>query len=547
MEYQVINDREKVSDIQQKLKMLKTHRQPYEDVWRMIRDFVAPNMGMELNDKKGDTFGSNQFDGTATAAAHTLADGLLGYITTPNGKWFKLGVDAPKTKITEPGKEWLEESEEVFGSIFGKSNFYDGMSKEFFTGATFGTATLWVGDDPKRNSVNFSCRSVWEIFIDTDDQDNVDTILREYKQTGRNIVKKWKGSLPEHFAEKVKEDPYAEYKIIHAVFPREDRDQYKIDGINKAFASIYILDDENHLLSEGGFDTMPYIVWRYTVLPGEKYGRSPAWDALVEIKTSQGIAKTLLEAAHKSVNPPLMVPQEMKGRINLTPNGMNYYLDGSRQIAPINEGINYPVGRDMQEAVQNAIRIHFRTDFFLMWNNSLGQAKTATEIMEMQGEKAAILSSIVSRIDSELLNPLFDRVFGIAFNNGWLPDLPEDMMDMQGAEINVDYIGPLAQAVKKHWNTQQINQTLIQYISLFEVYPELRNRIDPKAIGRFLLEAGGFPEKLIVDDAVYDQAIQAEQEAQAQAMAQQNGVAQAQVFDKLNQSVAPGSPAEGMF
>jgi hypothetical protein len=37
-------------------------------------------------------------------------------------------------------------------------------------------------------------------------------------------------------------------------------------------------------LSEGGYNTMPFVVSRYKTLPGESYGRSPAMDVLPAIR-----------------------------------------------------------------------------------------------------------------------------------------------------------------------------------------------------------------------------------------------------------------------
>jgi hypothetical protein len=254
--------------------------------------------------------------------------------------------------------------------------------------------------------------------------------------------------------------------------------------------------------------------------------------------------KTLIQSAHLSVEPPMMAPEEMRGRLNLTPKGVSWYVEGNRKPEPIFTGMQYPIGRDMQAVIQQAIREHFRTDFFLMWTQSMGQAKTATEVMEMQGEKAAIMGTIISRVGAELLNPLFDRIFNIAMTNNWLPPVPPEVAQYAGSPIKIDYIGPLAQAANRHWNTQSINQTLIQFVSLFEVFPELRYRIPTAELGRFLLEQGGFPEKLITDDAQYEEMVAADAAAAAAEREAINGQAQADVYSKITEAPQRGSPAE---
>lgn len=533
-----------VSEITEKFKQLKSKRSTWESAWSDIADFILPRRsGMDITQTKGDPYGEAMFDSTANSAAQLLADGLQGYITTPTSRWFRLGFETPDLKDLEVGKEWLEECEEVIAYIFGRTNFYEAISQVFLDGVTIGTATLYIEDDFENGSIYFTARHPKEIFIETNPQGKVDTVFRYYKQSAKNIVELWGENLPNGFADAAKKNPYEEHNIIHAVFPREDRDYYKADKVNKRFASIYILEEQNHMLAEGGYDEMPFIVWRFRTNTNEDYGRSPGWDCLSDVKVSHQIMKTLIQAGHLAVEPPLMAPEDMKGKLNITPKGMSWYVD-SRKVEPIFTGGQYPIGRDMQAVVQQSIREHFRTDFFLMWTQSMGQAKTATEVMEMQGEKAAIMGTIISRVGAELLNPMFDRIFNISMSNGWLPEMPEELMQYQGAPLKIDYIGPLAQAAKRHWNTQAINQTLIQYISLFEVYPNLRHRIPEAELGRFLLEQGGFPEKLITDDAVYEEKVAADEEAVAEQEETMNGMAQADVYSKLTDAPQTGSPAE---
>lgn len=534
-----------VSEVLNKFKQIKTKRSTWESAWQDIADFVLPRRsGMDIVEPKGETYGEDMFDTTANAAAQLLADGLQGYITTPTSRWFRLGFEQPGMKDLEAGKEWLEECEEIIAYIYGRTNFYEAISQVFLDGVTIGTATLYIEDDAENDSIYFSARHPKEIFIESNPQGRVDTVFRYYMQSAKNIVEMWPDNLPDGFKESAQNDPYKEYKMIHAVFPRKDRDYYKADKVNKPWASIYILEDHNHLLSEGGYNENPYIVWRFRTNTNEEYGRSPAWDALSDVKVSQQIMRTLMQSAHLSVEPPVMAPEEMRGQLNLTPKGVSWYVEQGRGVTPVHTGGQYPVGRDMQAVVQHAINQHFRTDFFLMWTQSMGQAKTATEVMEMQGEKAAIMGTIISRVGAELLNPMFDRIFQIALNAGWLPPIPSDLMEYAGAPIKIDYVGPLAQAAKRHWNTQSINQTLIQYISLFEVFPELRFRIPTDELGRFLLEQGGFPEKLITDDVEYEEQVAQAEAAAAQEQQAMNGAAQADVYSKLTDAPQTGSPAE---
>ena len=58
----------------------------------------------------------------------------------------------------------------------------------------------------------------------------------------------------------------------------------KRDNKNMAFASYYIDMESKKLMSESGFEEMPYIVPRFLKATGEVMGRSPAMVALPDVK-----------------------------------------------------------------------------------------------------------------------------------------------------------------------------------------------------------------------------------------------------------------------
>ena len=530
-----------------KLEALKQARAEWEPEWQEISDFVLPRRS-DFNDEtqKGKRLTTKMYDGTAHSAAQLLADGLQGYMTSPNSKWFKLAFAESGKDAEDDAKEWLEAVEQRFTSLFDRSNFYDIVSQIFLDGVTLGTATMYTEMDMEAEGLYFTCRHQKEIYIATDRYGRVDTVFRVYKQAKRNIVKRFSENLKDEYIEEAKNQPYEEDSIIHAVFPREDREAFKMDKVNKKYASVYILQDDNTLLSNDGYDELPYTVWRYRTNTDEEYGRSPAWSAISDIKVANQIQKTLLQKAHKSVEPGWAAPMDLKhnGGLNFSPNGVTYLMDMSRPPVPLVSNESYPIGRDMQEVVQIAIKEHFRVDFFLMLSQMAGQAMTATQVMEMQGEKAAIMSTMVSRLSSEFLNPLFDRIFGLVYRAGWLPDPPQSVLDMQGEDINVDYVGPLAQAVKRHFNTQNFKQSIFEFLSLREMLPRTALLLDELELGRLLLEMGGVPETVINDEETIKEieAQMAQAEAKQQGMAEE--AAAAEMYGKLTTAPESGSPAE---
>jgi hypothetical protein len=124
--------------------------------------------------------------------------------------------------------------------------------------------------------------------------------------TARQVFQKWGKETPKEIQEKLETKPDDEYEIVHCVYPRSDRDMKRIDYKGMAYESVYLCKDTKTILSEGGYETMPYIVSRYVTLPGENYGRSPAMDVLPAIKTLNEEKKTILKQGHRIVDPVLL-------------------------------------------------------------------------------------------------------------------------------------------------------------------------------------------------------------------------------------------------
>ena len=137
-----------------------------------------------------------------------------------------------------------------------------------------------------------------------------------------------------------KKEPFEEIELVHVVRPRSIYNERKEDKKNMPFQSIYFEYGEGHIINIGGFREMPYVVPRYLKASTEIYGRSPAMNALPDVKVLNKMVETALKAAAKQVDPPLLVPDDsMLSPIRMSAGSLNYYRSGSRdRIEPLNIG-----------------------------------------------------------------------------------------------------------------------------------------------------------------------------------------------------------------
>lgn len=501
--------------IKDRLKALKEIRQPREAVWQDIIEFILPGLEhflLQDMDKQGGRIGKNRYDGTGVSALQLFADGLFGYLISPAIAWLRFVVRADLMNIDEIRK-WLQDVEHHYYDIFSQTNFYDNMSTYFEYAPALGYACMYMEEDVNQGKIVFNVYHPGGLYIAENKYGYIDTVYREEKITAEMAVKKFgKENLSLNLVNAYEKHPYEKFEFVHAVFPREDYNALKITSVDKPFASVWMQNDRDRksndpdgkIVKVSGYNRMPYMVWRFKK-GVTAYGRGPAEDALVEVMGANAIKKSLLLAAQKSIEPPMNVPGEMVGAVDLTPNGMNYYSDPNKIIRPVDRGVDFPIGIDREERITKAIENHFKVQFFTLLSTlSLqegGSRRTATEVIELQGEKAAVLGRPINRLNNECLNPVIDNIFDIELEAGRLPPMPPILEDMAGGErINIDYMGPLAQAQKKLFQVQGISQGLEQLIPLFNIKPDATDILDGDKTAKTILNVSGFPQDCINDE-----------------------------------------------
>jgi hypothetical protein len=486
-----------LDDLDQRFIDLKAMRAPWEPGWKEITELVLPRRSFwDLDQKEGQKPGKKIFDGSALNALQLLVDGLQGYLISPSIRWHRLEMEDKSLQNIPGVADWLEEVEDVLYAEFARSNFYESISEFFLDAASIGTAAMFVEDDVTEKRILFSTRHIKECYIAESRSGLVDTLYRNYKMTNRQMVQTWTNLSAERMGE-AKEKPFAKVNVRHCVYPRKDRQWGRIDGGNKPWASVYIDVDKKVVIDEGGYESFPYLVWRWRKNSDELYGRSPASDAIQDIIRINEIGRTSLIVAQKAAEPPYMAPLSMKGMERLVPRGANYYTNPQELITAINLNENYPITKDQEAEIKEQIRETFRSKIFLLMEQLEGSAKTATEIRERQGEKAAVLGAIIGRLNSETLTPLIERTYAICEKNGLLPLPPEGLQE--GGRIHIEFTGPLYQAQKTFHQTQGVASAIgiITAMSQIPTMEDSMDNVDGDELIRIGMDSNGAPQKTI--------------------------------------------------
>ena len=493
---------------------LENEKLNFNTRFQEVADYVAPHLDDILgNLQKGEQKGSKIYDGTAVGAAVLAADGIHGYHVSPAFPWFKYTMNRKKVNDLPMVRDFLQEIEFNMYMALNRSNFYSEMWSYIYGGFTIGSMAIYPEEDLAEGRIIFETVHPGEVFISENKYGEVDVLHRKRKRTARQLVQMFgEKSLTPAIVEVNKTQPFQEFEIINAVFPREESDDRMTDAKNKRFASVWLLTAGNVICRVSGFDYFPYHVWRYMRTGKEPYGISPVMLAMADIKGINLMGKTLLGAAQLAIDPAYNIPDYLIGKVQLKPRGYNYMRNYQDRITPVNTGGTFPIGRDREEAKQKSIRERLHVDTFLLLANLQGQTqRTAYEVSELMAEKAAVLGAELGPLNTQL-DQILDHVYNIELAAGRMPKPPDILYEVaaQDPHLRFDpvYMGPLAQAQRERFSKDGIRKFFTDILPLVEIQlksgqgAEIMDNLDSDAAFRFLADSNNVPIEIVKDKDV---------------------------------------------
>ena len=543
--------KELVDELKNRLEHLRTERAKREGDWKDVQQHVAPSALNWSNPHDRAPKRPQRFTSRPTNYLKTLRSGITGYSISPNIAWQKLGFEDARHAEAHGGKDWLEAAEKTLYAEFNRSNLYPQVSKFVENAACYGHAVMLIDERLGDNRLRFTTLNVNELYLDTNEFDEVDTVFRRYAMTLKNAASLFgKENLPEARQEDMKDKKKwnSEIVIIHAVYRREEFQGEPRAARNMPYASVYVDEDSDFLIEESGYAEFPFAVFTWDQVNGTAYGESPAIQALDDIRLLNLIDEARIKMAQIAAEPPMNIPDSLRDAPSVVPAGYNYYTKPDEIVSPIQTGMSFPITLEINREIENRVRDWFHVDFFLALMRERPANMTATYVMELQGEKAAVLSDLVVNLNAALTKTI-RRSFNILWRQRKLP-MPPQSLAGSGAQLKIDFIGPLAQAQKKFHESAGIGQGLNLIGAVAKIQPGALDVIDFDQALKAGLEGVGFPQTAIREDRDIEglrrerAALQEQERQQATAMERQRNIMGN--FSKLNEPVQPGSAIDEM-
>lgn len=544
---------------------LDMERSSFMPHWRDLGEFILPRRPRftQSDVNKGDRRNNKIIDSTASMAARTLRSGMMSGVTSPARPWFKLSTPDPDMAEYGPVKLWLDLVTQRMGTVFLKSNLYNALPIVYGDIGTFGTNATFIDEDFTGSVIRAFPFPIGSYMISNNENLQVDTFIRDFRMTVRQLVKKFGAVRPDTgtadwsmFSQTVRNAwDKSQYEtwidVVHLIRPNNEHDPRKLSSKNKRYSSCYYeggqtktseymsRERDDLFLRESGYDLFPVLAPRWEVTGEDSYGTScPGMDCLGDVKQLQLGEKRAMQAIDKMVNPPMIAPSTMKSvKTTILPGDINYSdAEGPKGFRPAHE-IDFRIMEleQKQAQVRSRIQRSFYEDLFLMLSQSDRRDITAREIEERHEEKLLALGPVLEQLNQDALDPLIDITFDKMLQQGLIPPAPKEL---QGQGLRVEYISVMAQA-QKLVGLAGIERFAGFVQNMHQTMPEasITDKVDADQMVDDYANITGVPTNIVRTDeqvaAIRQQRAQAQQAQQA-AATMKDGATAAKTLSQAN-------------
>ena len=484
---------------------LKLERHTTESTWQEIADNELGRRNFTSRRTPGEQRMQRLYDGTAKVSGEDLAGALHSLLTNPAAPWFGLSFEQPELNEMQPAMRWLYDVEKRLHAAFTRpeANFHAQMSEFYVDLVYFGTAGIFIEDKLSQGTL-FSARPLSEIYIAVNSAGRIDTVFLHFTFTARQAAQEFgaRDKRAMKLVEAGKTEERAEY--LHAILPNEDYRKGFFGARGKKWRSVKMSVTDMEIYEEKGYAELPIAVARWNKDSDEVYGRGPGWAALSEAKMLNEMMKVILKAAQKAVDPPTLVDHEgvLGTNLRTEPGGIIPVDMTSALLNPPVQALKYEgrfdISTEMVQDVRQRVKDAFRHQLIEMIRDP---RMTATQVLELSAQIQRLLAPLLGRLQTELLEPVVERVYAIEVRAGRIPPPPPEIA---GMPLRIDYNSPIAKAQKSS-NARAVVDFFTVISNLSQVDQSVLDVADMDAGARNIAESLGVPPIVVRSRAEVDE------------------------------------------
>jgi hypothetical protein len=431
------------------------------------------------------------YDTTAVAAVRNFVSKIQGGLCPPQQCWFLLeaGTDIPEDQKEEINKQLQEITNKVYHYL-RRSNF-DLAVNEAFYDLAIGTGCLICNPGPTDDvPLEFFSCPLARVALEETITNALETNFRWWDELRiADILTLWpQAEISQQLQELFREDENATIKdLAEGVLYYPDEKQYKYR---------YVVFYENEFFVDEWMESSPWIVFRWSRVNNEVYGRGPVIEALPSILSLNELARIELASANFNVSKPFMAYSD--GVFNpftfkLEPNTIIPVSPNAAGQWPIQP---FPDNANPQFFQLTSIDLRMQINK-LLFADPLGPVQspqqTATEIALRQRNLAEEIGPPFTRLQPEFLTKVLKRVMYLLEKQGLI-----DKVVVNGKTVQLTYKSPLVVA-----QGQQDVQTFLNYYQVLQAVQGEETaliNIDPVKFPQWTAQKMGIDPTILVPE-----------------------------------------------
>ena len=517
-------------------KLREKRRAVFDNQVQQIYQYFWPDLS-DINTEKTEStqnYFDRIYDSASVRASQTCSVGVRNWVTPSTEPWLDLSPPYNLTKqtqaapsqnprinrISKPPSDpvddqgqddatrWTAETGSQLLNWFSESNFYSVVQPFNRAACSAGTALMYM-DEGKETVYNFEHFKFGTYCIAENEEKIVDTVFRWFNLTVRQANQRGFELTPK-MAKALKAEKFdEEFKFIHCVFPNADKLKGAVGAEGMAFKSVYLEEETKQIVSEGGYEEMPYFCLRWSRWGDERqvWGCSPGFEVLAEARQINYVTQYNDALVELKAYPRVFVPDSVDGNVEMASGAATILKadDMARGVEPK----EWLTGGDTQEIAlmldrkEKAINSAFFVDIFKALSQLEEKITESTygAIALLQGEKLDQFTGTFDQYRTELINPLVRRAIGIAYRNGLLKDPPQSLMvqgkdpksepELAAPKITIKSRVTLALSQAKIVGTEK---TLQMLAPLMEQRPEIADNFNWNQLSRNVGRGNGMAE-----------------------------------------------------
>jgi len=472
-----------VADIKKRFSTAQQRREMWRSILQDMYDFAIPNRENFNFHSPGTRKARHIFDSTAPEAVNTFVSVIIGSMTPDGAKWMKYsaGSDIPEDEKKDINVK-LEEATDIFFKHLSHSDFQSQVNTAHQDmSISTGCILIEEGNDIDEPLLKFTTIPLSELYLEPTSMPKIHTFFRKFSITAQEVMLRYpEAELSDTLQKVVDKSPTKEVTIIDGsqVFNFKDKTYHQV-----------VLWDDELIFTQSYGDSPPGVIYRWSKVANETYGRGPVDMAMADIRTVNKVKEYVLKNAALTLSPPLMGASDgifNPHTVRVHPGAvMPVASTNPAPLVPLQVGGDLRVGQFVIEDLQANIRKILFADALGEFTDPVQSATfNAIKDREMLRKRGANFG----RLTSEFIVPLVARCTQILAKAGKIPNIKVD-----GRDVTLKMESPLANA------EQQDNvSNLMIYLDAMTRLPEqvalLGARLE--SVPAFLVENLNLPEKL---------------------------------------------------